>query len=122
MAKRKSKPTVVDVLKRMRVLLRRGWTQGYYAHSKTGRQVEFYSKSAARFCLIGAEHRALTDLNAHDLGLNRPVQALIAKCAKVPRIEIVAYNDNPKRKKSEILQVVNCAIKTATATTHTGEK
>lgn len=106
----KKEPTVIDVLKRMRTLLRKGWTQKTSARGRTGRPVKSESPRAVSFCLIGAESRA-----GHDLGFEQfnLTSFLLRSCT--PDGDRVGFNDTDGRKKSEVLAVVDCAIKKAQA-------
>lgn len=114
--KQKKSPTVIDILRRMRVLLRKGWTQGYYAKTKRGRVVEAESRSAATFCLWGAERRALHELKTADLSAGQEAMNLVRRCARIKHsVALVDYNDTKGRTKKEILDVVTCAIKKAEA-------
>lgn len=106
----------VDVLRRMRTILRKGWVQGYYAKDPRGDMAFTDEKNAVAFCLVGAQMRAVDDLHADDL--RRTTARLIQSC--LPRgckrrladgrDPQVAFNDAKGRKKSEILKVVDCAI------------
>lgn len=113
MQKAKKLATVADVLVRMRELLRRGWTQGHFATSAGGRDVDALSVSAARFCLNGAWNRATHDLTA-SLKVAGTVQSLVWGC--VPNFQRpTTFNDAKGRKKSEVIAVVSCAIEKARA-------
>lgn len=108
----KKKPTAIDVLRRMRSILRKGWTQHAFARSASERPVESLSQRAVTFCLLGAKNRAVCDLGA-DLKMERQSYKLLMRC--VPDGSISAYNDAKGRTKPEVLKVVECAIKKATA-------
>ena len=109
----KKTPTVIDVLKRMRTLLRKGWTQHAAAVTERGRVVPTVSPQAARFCLVGAEMRAAYDLGVYDL--KQRTEKLIRRRirSRSGQDGIADYNDTKGRKKSEILAVVSCAIEKA---------
>lgn len=110
---KKKDVTVVDVLKRMRTLLRKGWSQGNYAHTASGYRCAVWSPGAASFCLIGAHRRAVIELQTA-FGNAQQSLKLIANCAKVDgEFGIYGYNDAKGRKKSEIIKVVSCAIEKA---------
>lgn len=107
----KKDPTVVDLLKRTRALLRKGWTQGTYARSKGGRKVSHDSKSAVSFDLYGAVNRAAAEIAGN---LFSPVVRLLKRC--LPAWETIdTFNDAPGRKKSEVIAVVSRAIEKAEA-------
>lgn len=101
--------TVVDVLKRMRVLLRKGWTQGTLARGVSKCPVNYSGRAARSFCLMGARERAQQDLKVGH-SLSYEAELLIVDCAGG---NDVAFNDAKGRKKSEIIAVVDCAIKQA---------
>jgi len=98
-----------------------GWTQGVLARGNTGRQVQSNSRVAVSFCLYGAESRAATELEA-DGNVKSKAELAIQRCIrkrtrKRGYVSISGFNDQPTRKKSEILAVVDCAIKKATEAT-----
>lgn len=107
----KKQPTVVDVLKRMKALLRKGWTQKAEARTANGKEVPPESSTAVRFCLIGARERVLRTCKFDHIGMYE-VRRLLEQCTNGMGVE--AYNDAKNRKKSEVLAVVDCAIKAAT--------
>lgn len=111
----KKQPTVVDVLKRMKALLRKGWTQRTFARAANGRKMPWESPKAVRFCLLGAENRAACEIVPHKRQRDRvkgSIYSLLAKCSG--NLSISNYNDHPQRKKEEVIAVVDCAIKAAT--------
>lgn len=67
--KQKKSPTVIDVLKRMRVLLRKGWTQRAYARSAANRVTLIKSPRATQFCLYGARDRVMYELRVNNFQL-----------------------------------------------------
>lgn len=104
--------TSADVLKRMRAILQKGWTKGYYARGKSGRIVEPDSKAAVRYCLTGARLRATIDLKCEHVIENR-VRRLIIECLPQRNVNVEAFNDALGTKKSDVMAVVNCAIQKA---------
>jgi hypothetical protein len=108
--KKKKEPTVLDVLKTMRRLLNKGWTQFTLARGKQGRKVAVGSRAAISFCLLGAERRALSTLGlSYSDGAS--AEQLLRDCGV--KGDITVYNDKFNRTKEEILAVVDCAIKKA---------
>lgn len=103
-------PTVVDVLHRMKRLLRKGWTQGARARNKSRRKVDVYSKSAASFCLDGAASRASVDLGGYQRLANRARKVLWKACGNR---SVICFNDEPDRTKRQILAVVERAVELA---------
>jgi hypothetical protein len=105
--------TPVDVLRRMKALLRKGWTQGWYARTAQGNYCRTDSKNAATFCLVGAHDRARRDLSG-PVSLHYLMKCVGGDNSNIVGFDnIVDFNDNSKRTKKEILQVVDCAIKLA---------
>lgn len=111
---RKKKLTALDVLKRMRWLLtNKGWTQKSYAKTANGRTIGAEQPNAARFCLYGAALRAQQDIKCAG-SVRMDAEQLVRLC--VPEgFDVISFNDSPRRQKSEILQVVFCAITKASA-------
>lgn len=112
--KSKKQIDALDVLKRIKsILIKRGWVQGYYAKSKSGRSVEVSSKAAAGYCLTGARFLAETELlpNAES---SRAARELIAECIPAAfNHSPESFNDADATKKKDVIAVVNCAIQKA---------
>lgn len=112
----KKVPTVIDVLKRMRTILRKGWTQDEFAINAKGQSVISSSPNAVKFCLLGAKTRVLDELDpVKPWILDESVNDLLLQCIRPCFRYIPDFNDAPGRKKSEILKVVSCAIEKAQA-------
>lgn len=111
----KKDPTVVDVLKRMRSILRKGWTQKEMARNAKGQKVRATHPEATEFCLAGAQYRALADIDpAMPWTTECCVEDLIRLCVqRCGGDSVVIFNDAPERKKSEVIAVVTCAIEKA---------
>lgn len=107
--------TAVQFLRRMKAILRKGWVQDDYAVSARGKSVDVGSARAVKFCLLGAEDRAYHELRRHCCGPETVEKAhrTIQKCLPPKTIGIVQFNDAKGRKKSEVLAVIDCAIKKA---------
>lgn len=107
----KKKPTVIDVLKRMKsILTRRGWVQGYYAKNSRGKIVEFDSTAAVGYCLTGARFLAEKELRQDStVGAKR----LIESCVPKP-FSVEEFNDAEATTKKDVVAVINCAIQKAT--------
>lgn len=106
----------VVVLRAARKLItpRKAWTQGYYAHGASGRRVDLDGPRAVCWCSQGAVWKAARDLHLPGGGSFAAEQCLIAT---LPAGEnwIVGFNDNKKRKHSEVLAWFDRAIKLAIA-------
>lgn len=106
------KIAAADVLKRMRTLLRRGWTQGCGARSGRGREVAFYSPKAVAWCIYGANNKACFDLNA-DHNLSIRVSRVLLQCLPKGEHLLAHWNDQQGRVKKDVITLVDCAIKKA---------
>lgn len=106
--KEKKEPTVADVLRRMKALLLKGWTQKTSARGRSGRPVYSLGPFAVSFCLLGAEVRAVNEVARGRNDLSDRVERLIAECIGGG---IALFNDSPATTKKDVLDVVDCAIK-----------
>jgi hypothetical protein len=95
--------TTTTILKKARVLIVRGWTQGSFARNARGRPVLANSKRAVRWCAWGALD------GAYWLGDSKALRLL--KLSIPGRVKSLSdWNDNPKRKKAEVLALFDSAI------------
>lgn len=98
-------PTTVEVLKKARALLEKGWCQGHYAIGESGREVDAMSKSARCFCIDGALIRA-NGTDSEYIATAAIVRAALGKAAFSP----IGWNDAPGRTQSEVLDLMDRAI------------
>ena len=105
----KKKSTAIDVLKRMRTLLRKGWTQHWFAKNAKGSFRWEGDADVVSFCLVGAMNRACRDLGATKQG----VALLLRKSLPTRKHGLTEFNDAKGRKKSEVIAVVIRAIEKA---------
>jgi len=99
------KSEVIRVLdEAKKVLIEKGWTQGYYAKDRRGELVGIHDRDACSFCAVGAIYRASEDASdwARDEAINAVVMA-------TPGFNIPIYNDAEERTKDEILALIDKA-------------
>lgn len=109
-AKTKSpKSQVVAVLEKARVLIKKGWTQGRYAADKNNQTTPFYTNEASKFCVLGALSRAGMEIYITPYD-EKAVENIIRNCLPSNSVGLASYNDEPKRKKSEMVALLTKAI------------
>lgn len=94
------KLSVLQVLRKARARVARGWCQRDLAKTKGGRSCNPTDKEAARFCAYGA---------LDSLGYDTADATLVLRTF-VPRGHIASFNDAPGRKKSEVVALFDKAI------------
>lgn len=105
---------LVAVIRQARVLIQRGWCQGWYAKTRTVRggvvtweQVNLDDLAATHFCLVGALSRAAAELN---LSFLEPwVYDHVLKSLPRGYGNLVRYNDRPGRRQETILKRLDIA-------------
>jgi hypothetical protein len=98
--------TVADDLRAARALVEKGWTQGAYARTKTGKECPDRSLHAKCWCASGAIWRVC----AHDgIGFSEAHKQLSAAINK----PIPYWNDAPGRTQAEVLAAFDRAIEIA---------
>lgn len=98
-----------EILIEARKLIERpeNWTQHVFARDENGKAVSMFKDSAKCFCMSGAVGRACNnDTAAWD-------RALDLLKLKVRRSSIAIYNDDPKRKHSDVIKAFDRAIEAA---------
>lgn len=100
------KRRLLRALRQVRLLIITGWTRGSAAKTKSGEQISFLEKKAARFCLLGATLRVTTDTSMRaDI-----VKALAnALPSDVEYKSISIFNDRQKSK-YPVVQLIDRAI------------
>lgn len=99
--------TAKDILIKALGYIRKGWTQGYYAKSKSKKLVDANSRAAACWCMIGALDKAAQD------GYETKQEAINFLLKATKADFLVDFNDKPGRKKSEVIAAFKKAIKLA---------
>jgi len=103
--------TVVDVLRRARQLIERGWVQGPFAITKDGTHCSPTLKCASAFCAAGARDRACHELAGSDLFVAVSARNLLNKSAEsLGSPSYIHFNDKPGRTKGEVLEMFDKAI------------
>ncbi len=103
-----------DVLRRAADLVDKGWTQDALARLADGTRTSFRDPDAASFCIIGAvyaegKRRGLSSLDVLcDLLKNRG-----SEVSPFGEINLATWNDNPARKKREVVDLLLEAARAA---------
>lgn len=98
---------VVKVLRKARALVAKGWTQGTYARSKSGRPVKHLGRAAARFCAIGA-----LDVAAHSSGDRFTYSDARDALRQAVGVHLLPeWNDESGRTKADVLAAFDRAIR-----------
>lgn len=97
----------LEHLKKMRELLAKGWTQKVMARDRMGRDVYVMAENAVSFCVVGAIQRSTR-------GLIR-LWSLHHALRELTNGTISVWNDDPNRKQSEVLALIDRAIEIAEA-------
>ena len=98
---------ILDTLALARALVEAGWSRRYYARDRRARLVGITANSAARFCALGAIHRAAWEVAAlQDLPFE--IESAVAQKAEevfrnaggfVSHSDIAAWNDSATKKR-----------------------
>ncbi len=102
--------TAVDVLRDMRVMLERGWTQNACARDSAGNEVDELSLKAVSFDALGALTRA-----GRDAKVEARHEAISHLRAGIGFKSLGDWNDEPGRTQAEVLALVDRAISSASA-------
>ncbi len=100
----KSIRKIVQVLVKSRVLLKKGWTQEWFARDADGVNCDENSKQATCWCITGA----LCRVDGGGVVFQRITEEL-ERSAKVPNI--VMWNDAPGRTQDEVLKLFDRTIR-----------
>lgn len=95
------------ILTTARALIAKGWCKDSQARDADGLEVLPNDPSAKKFCVLGALDRCCVN-NAEGLGSFRAAQELIRE--QIGTRSITEWNDNPRRRKREVLAVFDEAI------------
>lgn len=99
--------TTVEVLRKARELVAKGWTRAGAAVRSDGGDTTYDSPAAVRFCMVGACWRA-------GMGTNRG-EAAVTVLAKLLGTWPSNFNDAPERTKGQVLAAFDRAIAAAEA-------
>lgn len=99
------------------------WTQGTLARTASGGRASISDSEASQFCMVGALRRSLSNLNVSDEVLRHAYKIVHEEILAAnsdtgtpnPRSTthesvIIGYNDTPKRKQREVVDVFDNAI------------
>ena len=85
--------------------IEKGWTQGYFARDSNGMICEHYEPQAVSWCIIGAIRAEYpNDFSQRQKCYNKLENILGSGLSSV-----VEFNDNPKRTKEEVLDLIRKA-------------
>ena len=107
-------PFEVKILNRATKIIKSHWTKGHLAVDVKGDEVDVASAKAVSFCAIGAIQRAAASLKASENDRYKAIDIVESLIPKPSAIE--EYNDDPKRRKRDMISLFNKAVKKATAT------
>lgn len=89
---------------------RKKWTRNTFARYANGHVCSIHSPTASRWCLSGAAHKCYPDINKMFNVIDKIDNEILKRIgseARPPALSVIVYyNDNPKRKFSEIKTLV----------------
>lgn len=107
--KKKQLTAGLKVLKKMRSLIQKGWTKGAYARDKKNKDVVPTSKSARKWCLMGAYTKAYSTVDAYiDFEVISRLDHIMMK-RRTKHLVLAQYNDAQKTKKP-VISLIDKAI------------
>lgn len=98
---------LVNITKRARGFIRKGWCQGYFARTASGVATGPRNPSAAKWCLVGSlsaadHHSTLSNVVLSEM--NRLLQK-----TGVGHSHAASFNDDPSTEKSDVLRLLMAA-------------
>lgn len=99
--KKQNKNSIKNVLIKARSFIKRGWTRGVYARNKYGHEVDIISKSAIKFCALGAIDKATNSAVSYKMTMD--FMDHIIDCS------VSSWNDSSTKK--QVLEGFDKAIK-----------
>lgn len=124
---RKEKVTTLQVLKAMRRLLVKGWTQNFDACDRDGLSVDSGNARAVCWCVLGAYDRVLSKREENPEVLDLLFKASCKNRLRKPddhpaytdigkkKVSILVWNDARRRTKEQVLSMMDKAIDFARA-------
>ncbi len=121
-----TKAEIVTILRKTRRLLNKGWTQRANARNAYGNPVNFWSKSACKFCLTGAVRKAISSdktLDGRNQDVARQIVRLMDRTINKSLSSIsgfcstMYFNDTQSRSargKQNVIRFVDGLVKTLT--------
>lgn len=99
----------IEILKAAKKqIVDKGWTQGAYARTASGRQIGAHAGAAACFCAIGACQSVHDDYHAAHYEAIRLLRLQTLNDSDIP-----TWNDHPDRTKEEVIAAFDKAITAA---------
>ncbi len=99
-------PEVVRVLVRARELLQRGWCKGGFA-KKGNKRVHFLKPEADHFCVMGAIHRADSELTKTGAAFYPAFMAILGAIGGQCCEAIPTWNDAKERTQADVLRLLD---------------
>jgi hypothetical protein len=105
----------VELLRRASDLIRRGWTQHAESRDAAGDAVDPWAASATCWSLLGGLVAALEEETdrGDDLPLHELADALDALALFVDSDSLADWNDDPRRTRDDVLDVLGAAAEAA---------
>jgi hypothetical protein len=106
--------TPTTFLKKVRKFIERGWCQGYFALNKEGREVDARSRSACKWCLIGAICKTTPDirfLHIKNIVENELDKDICSRARSQHQNSIEGWNDKPGRTQKQVLNLIDRVLK-----------
>ena len=112
--------TAAAMLMEARGLLLRGWSQGAQARDERGQAIQAWSRDAASWSLLGSllascyRHNESLDADfvAHTMDARALGDAMAALGTASGSADLDAWNDAEERRLSDVLAVIDSAIRT----------
>ena len=95
----------ITVLRKAKRLIEKGWTKRAWARNSHGRAVDAHSRSAVRFCALGAIRLASKGVTADRVGARDALHSVLEFTSNIEN-----FNDDPGTKKSDVIRLFNRAI------------
>jgi hypothetical protein len=114
--KRRRITTTVAFLQAVKEKIVNGWTQGRSASDKHGHDIGLDDPRAARFCMTGALSRVKRESPLITYTTYQMAESYLQSAlADAGAMSVISFNDKLGRKKSEVIAVIDNAIKKAKA-------
>lgn len=95
--------TALQVLRKARALVAKGWCQGATARGRSGKPVDDESRSAVEFCVVGALWRVAGGDFVPRIRARGALKQVVGD-------SLISFNDAPGRKKATVLRAFDRAI------------
>lgn len=95
-----------EYVEKVKEVINRGWTQGYYAYDSFDSMISTHSPHAVKRCFVGAMY-FVDKLNDTEQ-LHLCLEDLLSDKYNIPQIAV--WNDTPGRTKEEVLNLLDEVI------------